>query len=119
MYFSNTNRQVQIKIACLLEYQIGLLPFKYLEVTINSGSRQNQIWEDVINKCKVKSKQWKNRWLSQAGRLTMIRSVLSIIPIYSMSCFRMSYAASKKIDGMLNKFIWEGAKEVRRIPLIN
>lgn len=49
----------------------------------------------------------------------MIRSTLSAIPIYNMSCFRMSQVASKKLDGMLKKFIWEGAKEAKKTPLIN
>ncbi|GLJ18020.1 hypothetical protein SUGI_0317720 [Cryptomeria japonica] len=119
VYFLNTSRQVQVRIARHLEYQIDTFPIKYLGVLINTGSKQSQIWEEVINKCKAKSAQWKNRWLSQVGRLTMIKSVLSAIPIYSMSCFRMSYLTSKKLDGMLKKFIWEGAKEERRIPLIN
>lgn len=49
----------------------------------------------------------------------MIKSVLSAIPIYSMSCFKMSRQAYSSVDGLLKKFLWEGSKEVRRIPLIN
>ncbi|GLJ44142.1 hypothetical protein SUGI_0920540 [Cryptomeria japonica] len=49
----------------------------------------------------------------------MIRYVLSAIPIYSMSCFRLPQAIGKNLDNMLRKFVWEGAKDTSRVPLIN
>ncbi|XP_059068502.1 uncharacterized protein LOC131859007 [Cryptomeria japonica] len=41
------------------------------------------------------------------------------VPIYSMQCFHMSNVVGVKLDGLLKKFVWEGAKDQRRIPLIN
>ncbi|GLJ16496.1 hypothetical protein SUGI_0281610 [Cryptomeria japonica] len=49
----------------------------------------------------------------------MIKSVLSAVLIFSMSCFKMPYAAGKSLDSLLKKFVWDGAKEQKKIPLIN
>ncbi|GLJ41989.1 hypothetical protein SUGI_0869280 [Cryptomeria japonica] len=36
-----------------------------------------------------------------------------------MSCFKMSFAARKSLNNLLKKFVWAGAKDNRKIPLIN
>ncbi|XP_057856252.2 uncharacterized mitochondrial protein AtMg00310-like [Cryptomeria japonica] len=77
------------------------------------------MWEDVINKCQVKASSWKNKWLTQAGRIQMIKSVLSAIPIYQMACFRLSFKVAKELDSLFKKFLWEGSQKKKKIPLIN
>ncbi|XP_059066510.1 uncharacterized protein LOC131857802 [Cryptomeria japonica] len=49
----------------------------------------------------------------------MIKSVLAAIPIYNMSCFKMSFAVGKSLNNLLKNFVWEGAKDNKKIPLIN
>ncbi|XP_057816791.2 uncharacterized mitochondrial protein AtMg00310-like [Cryptomeria japonica] len=49
----------------------------------------------------------------------MVRSVLLAIPIYCMSCFKIPFVVGKNIDNLLRKFVWEGAKDTKKIPLIN
>ncbi|GLJ34282.1 hypothetical protein SUGI_0688990 [Cryptomeria japonica] len=83
------------------------------------GCTQTHIWEDVLNSCKIKSEQWKNKWLMQAGQLLMINSVLLAFPIYSMQCFQVPNSGGGKLDGILKTFVWDRAKEHKRIPLIN
>ncbi|XP_057857841.1 uncharacterized protein LOC131066955 [Cryptomeria japonica] len=119
LLFFNTNKMVQMRIAQHLNIKVVELSIKYLGIWIDKGCRQSQNWDDVINTCQVKSKNWKNRRLSQASRLTMIKSVLSVIPICSMSYFKMSFATGKSLNNLLNKFVWYGAKDNRKIPLIN
>ncbi|XP_059071290.1 uncharacterized protein LOC131864838 [Cryptomeria japonica] len=119
LFFFNINRQIQGRIAQLLDINITELSIKYLGVQISKGCRQSQTWEDVIKSCQSKSENWKNRWLTQAGRLTMIKYVLMAIPIYSISCFKMSFTAGKNPNNLLKKFVWDGPKDNRKISLIN
>ncbi|GLJ26520.1 hypothetical protein SUGI_0513140 [Cryptomeria japonica] len=68
----------------------------------------------------VKLKDYFGKAISyQEGRLTMVRSVLSTIPVYSMSCFKMPHAIGVNLDNLLRKFVWDGAKDANQIPLIN
>lgn len=119
VFFFNTERMLHNRITQLLGLKSIVLPLKYLGIRINMGCRQSHIWEDVLNSCKNKSEQWKNKWLTQAGRLLMIKSVLSAVPIYSMQCFQMPSSVRAKLDGFLKDFVWDEAKENRKIPLIN
>ncbi|XP_057871094.2 uncharacterized protein LOC131077585 [Cryptomeria japonica] len=119
IFFFNTERLLQNCISHLLGLKIADLPLKYLGIRINMGCRQSHIWEDVLNSCKIKLEQWKNRWLIQAGRILMIKFVLSAVPIYSMQCFQMPSLVGAKLDGYLKKFVWDRAKEHKKIPLIN
>lgn len=110
---------MQSKIGEILGILTGSFPLKYLRVQLDPGRYQNRMWEELINKCQSKASSWKNKWLTLAGRIQMIKYVLSVIPIYHMSCFRLSYKVAKEIDTLLKKFLWEGAQEKKKIPLIN
>lgn len=50
VYFINTNKKTQFKIANILGFQIGEFLIKYLGVQLSAGRFQNNIWEEVINK---------------------------------------------------------------------
>ncbi|XP_057854930.2 uncharacterized protein LOC131064707 [Cryptomeria japonica] len=69
IYFFNTNVRMQSKIKEIMGYPQGNFPLKYLGVQLDPGRQQNKMWEDVINKCQVKASSWKNKWLTQAGRI--------------------------------------------------
>ncbi|XP_057840094.2 uncharacterized protein LOC131049990 [Cryptomeria japonica] len=109
IYFFNTNIRMQSKIGEILGFLTGSFPMKYLGVQLDPGRYQNRMWEELINKYQAKASSWKNKWLTQVGRIQMIKYVLSVIPIYHMSCFRLSYKAAKELDSLLKKFLWEGA----------
>ncbi|XP_057842846.2 uncharacterized protein LOC131052243 [Cryptomeria japonica] len=119
IYFFNTNERMQCKIGEIMGYLQGKFPLKYLGVQLDPGRHQNKMWEEVINKCQVKASSWKNKWLTQAGRIQMIKYVLSAIPIYQMSCFRLSFKVAKELDSLFKKFLWDGAQEKKKNPLIN
>ncbi|XP_059070785.1 uncharacterized protein LOC131860395 [Cryptomeria japonica] len=64
LFFFNTDRQTQLRIASLFGIIVSELPIKYLGIRIDKGGRQPQIWDDVIKSCMSKSEIWKNIWLT-------------------------------------------------------
>lgn len=86
VFFLNTNRRLKSRIVEILEFELGEFAITYLGVPLFAGRGDNKLWEEVINKCQHKATSWKNRWLSQAERIQMIKVVLSAIPTYYMSC---------------------------------
>lgn len=78
-----------------------------------------EYWEETLSQCRKTSTVWKTKWLSLANKSFMIKSVLFVVPIYVMSCFKMTRKALSGLEGFLKFFIWEGSKEVKKIPLIN
>ncbi|XP_059068290.1 uncharacterized protein LOC131858844 [Cryptomeria japonica] len=119
IYFLNTSKRTQEKITRVLQFSQGSFPIQYLGVPLFAGRLDNRLWEEVVNKCKAKTVLWKNKWLSQAGHIQMIKAVLAVVPIYYMSCYRAPHKALSALDGMLKSFIWEGSREERKIPLIS
>lgn len=49
----------------------------------------------------------------------MIKSILSAIPIYYISVYKISKKYASSIEGIFKTFIWKGANLEKRIHLIN
>ncbi|CAL5398010.1 unnamed protein product [Camellia sinensis] len=67
------SKEFASKLNCLQQS----LPLKYLGLPLGASPRKRRTWQPVIDKCKQKLATWKRRFLSFAGRLTLIKSVLS------------------------------------------
>ena len=59
--------------------------------------------------------RWKQRHLSFGGRVTLIQSTLSSIPIYFLSFFRLPRKVADNLIGMQRSFLWGGGSEQRKI----
>ncbi|XP_059065974.1 uncharacterized protein LOC131857424 [Cryptomeria japonica] len=82
IFFFNTNYRIETEISRILEFLVGKLPCKYLGFNLDKGKDKKDLWKNITEKVKRKLDSWKNKWLSSAGRLTLIKSCLSAIPIY-------------------------------------
>uniref|UniRef100_A0A2N9HE47 Reverse transcriptase domain-containing protein n=1 Tax=Fagus sylvatica TaxID=28930 RepID=A0A2N9HE47_FAGSY len=77
----------------ILAQQLGVKlvphPSKYLGVNFKLRGNRIADFQDLIDKISSKLQGWKAKLLSQAGRLTLINSVLTSIPIYTFSVFKI------------------------------
>lgn len=69
---------------------------------------------------KVKSRlaSWRNRLLSQAGRITLVKSVVNSMPLYSMSTFLLPVSVCHQLDSLAKIFIWNDKEEGSAYSLI-
>ncbi|XP_074265128.1 uncharacterized protein LOC141587553 [Silene latifolia] len=58
---------------------------KYLRLPTDFGSSKKEIFAMVIDKVRTRIQSWNNNYLSSAGRLTLINSVLSSLSLFSLS----------------------------------
>jgi len=72
-----------------LNCRLMSFPFTYLGIPIGANPRRCQTWDPIITKCERKLARWKQRHLSFGGRVTLINLVLTSIPIYFFSFFRV------------------------------
>jgi hypothetical protein len=73
----------------------------------------------VIERVEKRLDGWKKAFLSKGGRLTLIQAVLSSLPTYYMSLFKIPVSVAKRMESMMRNFLWEGIGEGRKDHLIN
>ena len=67
----------------------GDFPMKYLGIPIQYKKLRNSDWRVIEEHVEKRLSSWKGKHLSIGGRLTLINSVLSSLPMYMMSFFAM------------------------------
>ena len=73
--------------------------------------------EFIKNKVKSKIKGWKNNFLSPARKEVMLKSVLSAIPSYALSCFKILDSLCKEIMTIFSNFWWVHDKDKRKMHI--
>ncbi|CAM8897387.1 unnamed protein product [Rhodiola kirilowii] len=94
--------------------QVGKLPFPYLGVLIDGRSLMNQAYEGLIDKMTIKIRAWDTRHLFYAGRLVLIKLVLSTISSYWMRVLLFPKNVLRKISAICHNFLWSGSSSGKR-----
>lgn len=79
-------------------------PIKYLGVPLFKGKGIADYFDDLITKVHKKLAGWKTLFLSAGGKLTMIKSVLCSIPIYTMVVLHVPKSVTKELDQIYANF---------------
>jgi len=95
------------------------VPFIYLGLEVGGNPRRKKFWEPVLNKLKSRLNVWKGRFLSMVGRLCLIKSVLSAIPLFYLSLFKPPEVVCKSIIRIQRRFLWGWGKENRPVSWIS
>ena len=77
-----------------------------------------RVWDGVEERFKRKLAMWKKQYLSKGGRLTLIKSTLSNLPIYFMSLFVIPRKVRLRLEKIQREFLWGDMEERRKIHLV-
>ena len=77
------------------------------------------MWDGVEERFRKKLAIWKRRFISKGGRLTLIQSTLSNLPIYSMSLFHLPKGVKSRLEKIQRGFLWVGGNLERKIHLVS
>ncbi|CAA7042763.1 unnamed protein product [Microthlaspi erraticum] len=80
---------------------------KYLGLPESFGRKKKDLFSLIVDRIHQRSVKYSSRFLSSAGKLTMLKSVLSAMPTYSMSCFKLPAGLCKRIQSALTRFWWD------------
>lgn len=98
--------------------EVGNWPMTYLGLPLGGNPRAIVFWELMIEQIETRLQKWKKAFLSKGGRLTLIQAVLSNMPTYFMSLFKMPNRVIKKVEMIMRNFLWEGTEEGKRDYLV-
>ncbi|GJZ13644.1 hypothetical protein Tco_0548874 [Tanacetum coccineum] len=89
-------------------YSIGCLtfttPFSYLGVKVGGLMSRTQAWDGIVNKLLARLSKLKMKTLSIGGRLTLIKLVLGLTPIYYMSMFKVPMQVLNRMEAICGRF---------------
>ncbi|XP_039120313.1 uncharacterized protein LOC120256691 [Dioscorea cayenensis subsp. rotundata] len=108
LFSTNMNQLPDRWAASTFSCAVGRLPVHYLGIPISGRRPRKQDWRNLIDKIKGRLSSWKSNYLSISGRLTLLNSVLSSLPTYWMSIFRLPRWVIKDIDRARRDFLWSG-----------
>jgi len=91
------------------------LPFKYLGMSIGGNPRRREFWNPVVKKFSSRLSRWKGRLLSMVGRICLIKSVISALPLFYFSFFKAPASVCNQIRRIQAKFCGVGDMMARRL----
>ncbi|GJT68148.1 RNA-directed DNA polymerase, eukaryota, reverse transcriptase zinc-binding domain protein [Tanacetum coccineum] len=84
----------------------GTFPFAYLGLPVEKKTRLKEGWNAIIDRFRDKLSNWKAKNLSIGGRLTLVKSVLSSLPIYYLSLFKAPISIINSLEAIRCRFFW-------------
>ena len=98
--------------------KVGTLPMRNLGMPLRVHYKDSSIWNPIIEQIEKRPSSWKRLYLSNGGRLTLLKSTLSSLPTYFLSLFTIPQAVAAKIERIQRNFLWGASKDVFKYPLV-
>jgi hypothetical protein len=74
------------------------------------GWSKRRTFKGILHRVRKRLDGWKERFLFQAGKEVLLKSVIQAIPTYNMSVFMLPKSLCNKLEVVMNQFMW-GNKE--------
>ncbi|XP_074265566.1 uncharacterized protein LOC141588006 [Silene latifolia] len=89
----------------------------YLGLPTCIGPSKRDLFKFLADQTKRRLSSWNNIFLSAAGKLTLIRSVLFSLSLFSLSVFRILVSVTSKLHSLMVHFWWSGTRTNKSIHL--
>ncbi|KAK1408085.1 hypothetical protein QVD17_39718 [Tagetes erecta] len=106
IFFCNVPDHTRLAILNIIPFVEGSLPVKYLGVPLIASRLIYKDCKVLVEKMEGRITNWKNKWLSFAGRLQLIGSVLSALYIYWASVFILPKRVVADLEAKMRRFFW-------------
>ena len=88
---------------------------KYLGLPEYFGRRKKDMFTSIVDRVQQKAASWRAKHLSAAGKLVMLKSVLSAVPSHSMTCFKLPKSLTNRIRSALTRYWWDSNPDTKKI----
>lgn len=92
----------------------AFLPINYLGVPLFKGRAKMEYFSNLEDKFRKKISSWRGRLLSFGGKITLIKSALTALPIHALSVVKPPKIYFKKLDRIMSNFLWNNMEDHRR-----
>ncbi|GKD67596.1 hypothetical protein Tco_1321686, partial [Tanacetum coccineum] len=105
-FFCNVPIALKSSILNLMPFAEGTLPVRYLGVPLISSRLLYRDCKVLVEKLESRVNDWRNKFLSLAGRMQLVRSVLSSMHIYWASVFILPVRIISDLEQLMRGFLW-------------
>ena len=103
-----------VELALELGCKIGSLPTSYLGLPLGAKYKALGVWNSIEERYRKRLAAWKTQYISKGGRIMLIRSTLSSLPIYYLSLFRMPLKVGVILERIQRQFLWGWGAPLKR-----
>lgn len=114
MFFGGLNEEMQEELLVLAGMQKGHLPVRYLGVPLDCKRLSIAAYDPLIEKITCRLRHWTTRLLSYAGRLQLIKSVVTSMAMYWLQIFPFPKKVLNYVEGLCRSFLWSSKVEVTK-----
>lgn len=118
IYFRGVQEDVKQEILRVTGMSEGSFPFKYLGVPLSSHKLTSMQCQPLVQKITHRISGWATKFLSCAGIIQLIKSVLFGIQMYWSQVFVLPQKVLKMVQTVCRTFLWTGKAEKSRRALV-
>ena len=110
-----TSEDIRREIKGILHVPNETLNAKYLGMPSQVGFSKNGAFKYLTDCLQIKVQGWIEKIMSTAAKEVLVKAMTHVVPIYSMSCFKLPYGLCERLNMLFRKFWW-GSKDEWRKP---
>ena len=108
LYIAGATVAAQEDILGSFPFASGSLPVRYLGLPLLTKRMTVHDYLPLVEKVRKRMKSWTGRFLSHAGRLQLIKSVITSLTNFWMQAFKLPSSCLKDIERLCSAFLWSG-----------
>ena len=119
LWFSpSTPRRIKEQVAGIFGIPTTDRIGTYLGTPIFTSHRTTQSYQYLVDNIRSRIEGWQVKYLSMAGRATLVKASVTTIPIYAMQTTILPQKISHQIDKMSCNFLWGDTERHRGCHIV-
>ncbi|MCH85285.1 LINE-1 reverse transcriptase like, partial [Trifolium medium] len=115
LYGINVEDNFLAAAATFFSCSFDSFPFKFLGIPVGANPRRQETWQPIVESMTKRLSSWNGRNLSIGGRVTLINSVLSSLPLYFFSFYKAPRCIINQLVRIQRNFLWGGGLEEKKL----
>ncbi|KAJ1701213.1 hypothetical protein LUZ63_000992 [Rhynchospora breviuscula] len=118
LFFLNADPLLRDECSQILQCPEQTFPIRYLGLPLTFKKLNKSDFTPLITSFEEKLDTWSSSLLSMAGRLVLVNSCLSTLPVYFMSVFKLPRWVIKELDSIRRAYLWQGHSKKKKLITI-